>query len=308
MKKIFVSGCFVITATLALAHPGTGIVKDSKGAIYYTDLEQVWKIDPVTSRQTVVVRSVHTHELFMDAGDNLYGEHLWYNGEAADTWEHYVWRLDSRGVLDTVISPSAGFLDNYSFARDSAGNMYQAQRFKPVSRIQKISPDGKVVTLAEGAFGNIGWLHATPRGLVYFADEAGIYKIENGRLQQITTALHRADVYSIWSDEKENLYLALTDTRAVKKITPDGLIKDVVETEASWMPCGGLFDNNGNLWLLETSTANKVRVRKIDAATPAGIAVPAGHPGKKIILPVCAGVLLIAVTGLFLKRMQQKND
>lgn len=29
------------------AHPGIGIVMDSKGNVFYTDLKQVWKIDPL---------------------------------------------------------------------------------------------------------------------------------------------------------------------------------------------------------------------------------------------------------------------
>ena len=78
-------------------HPGTGIVEDSKGNIYYTDLEQVWKIS-LDGKREVVVKNVHSHELFMDQQDNLFGEHLWYNGERANTWGYYVWRLCLRSI------------------------------------------------------------------------------------------------------------------------------------------------------------------------------------------------------------------
>jgi streptogramin lyase len=43
-------------------HPGIGIVEDSNGGVFYTDLKQVWRIDPAGNK-SVVVRNVHTHEL-----------------------------------------------------------------------------------------------------------------------------------------------------------------------------------------------------------------------------------------------------
>ncbi len=63
--------------SIGLAHPGVGIVKDSKGNIYYTDLKQVWKI--ANGKKTVVVPNVHTHELYFDKNDNFYGEGGYYD-------------------------------------------------------------------------------------------------------------------------------------------------------------------------------------------------------------------------------------
>ena len=60
-----------------LSHPGVGIVMDSKGDVYFTDLKHVWKLAP-DGKKNIVVSNVHTHELWIDANDNLYGEHLWY--------------------------------------------------------------------------------------------------------------------------------------------------------------------------------------------------------------------------------------
>lgn len=129
------------------AHPGVGIVKDSKGNIYYTDLEQVWKIAKNGSR-SVAVKNVHTHELFIDASDNLFGEDKWYNGEKLNTWGYFVWCLKNNGTLDTIIKPSPGFLTNYSFVRDAAGNMYLADQ-AATSQIKKILTDGKIEIIAQ---------------------------------------------------------------------------------------------------------------------------------------------------------------
>jgi hypothetical protein len=81
----------VLVAAPALAHPSVSIVADSRGNLYYSDLKQVWRLG-TDGKKTIVVPNVHTHELAIDAQDNLYGEHLWYEGERIDKWGHYVWR------------------------------------------------------------------------------------------------------------------------------------------------------------------------------------------------------------------------
>ncbi|MDP9229560.1 MAG: hypothetical protein M3O67_02675 [Bacteroidota bacterium] len=56
MKNIFLFlVMFLLFISHLFAHPGIGIVKDSKGNIYYTDLKHVWKISTDGNR-TVVVR------------------------------------------------------------------------------------------------------------------------------------------------------------------------------------------------------------------------------------------------------------
>ena len=72
MKRLL----FCLLPILAYAHPGIGIVKNSKGIIYYSDLQQVWKIE--NGLKTIAVPGVHSHELYMDSADNLYGEHVIY--------------------------------------------------------------------------------------------------------------------------------------------------------------------------------------------------------------------------------------
>src|SRR5262245_47073863 len=83
------------------AHPGVGIVQDSRRNVYFTDLKQVWKITP-DGKQTVAVTAVHTHELCLDAADNLFGEHLSYEG-ATQKWSYRIWRRKPDGAVDNVI-------------------------------------------------------------------------------------------------------------------------------------------------------------------------------------------------------------
>src|SRR5687767_5182768 len=85
-------------AAAAHGHPGVGIVQDSRGNVFFTDLKQVWKI-ATDGEMSVAVPKVHTHELCLDDEGNLYGEHLWYEGDATKKWGHCVWCLRRDGTL-----------------------------------------------------------------------------------------------------------------------------------------------------------------------------------------------------------------
>ena len=112
------------------AHPGIGIVRDSKGNVFFTDLKHVWKLTPGGTK-SIAVHDVHTHELWIDTDDNLYGEHLWYEGDATGKWGHRVWKLAPNGTLTDIIPSRRGFRDDYRdffFVRDKYGAMYWADR------------------------------------------------------------------------------------------------------------------------------------------------------------------------------------
>src|SRR5689334_12375605 len=130
--------CFI--SVISFAHPGIGIVEDSRGNVFYTDLAKVWKVTP-DGKRSIAVANVHTHELFIDEGDNIFGEHLWYNGEAADTWGHYAWKLSKDGQFQKIIPDSEGFLEDYSFVRDHFGRMYWADRTNKCQHVVRKNSD-----------------------------------------------------------------------------------------------------------------------------------------------------------------------
>ena len=272
MKKILLL-LFVLAYHFSSAHPPVGIVRDSKGNIYYSDLVHVWKLSP-GGKRSIAVHHVHTHELYLDANDNLYGEHLWYNGESLDTWGHYVWRLSSNNKLDTVIKPSAGFLKNYSFVRDGKENMYWVER-DTVSTFKKRSPDGSITTILKGKFTDVRWMHVTKAGVLYFVDLYDLYKVVAGKLILVAKNISHNTVafgwlgggkhslMGIWTDKYENVYVANLSGQAVKRVTQTGKVENFIHSTTPWSPTGGLFDNDGSLWLLETSVKNEIRVRKI---------------------------------------------
>ena len=297
---------------LVIAHPGIGIVKDSKGNIFYTDLQQVWKISP-GGKKTIAVHNVHTHELYMDANDDLYGEHNWYNGERLNTWGSYAWCLRSNGKLDTVVAIKEGFLENYSFVRDAEGNQYWAEGFK---RIQKKTPDGKISTISEGKFKDIRWMHATANGSLYFIDQLGLYEIDKaGKVQLIAKDVskppgadlrsQRHSTFGIWLDKEQNIYVAIFSQKAVKKISPGGTITDFIHSQTPWAPTGGLFDDEGNLWLMECNTQNEIRVRTVNQKELK--AFPSKATISNQALTITAAIAIILLIGFGTKKLMQKR-
>ncbi len=270
MKKLL--GIFVLlfAGATAQAHPGVGIVRDGSGNVFYTDLKQVWKIAP-DGKKTVAVPNVHTHELCLDAEGNLYGEHLWYEGDATKKWGHRVWCLKRDGSLVDVIPAREGFLQNYSFVRDRASNMYWADR----GAIKKRSPDGKITTHATADFRDVGWMTATSDGTLFLMDGGDLRRIApDGKVATVAAPLsvrkpapaaapNRHYHMGLWADGEGSVYVAIPGERSVLKVKAGGSPAVVARSVGDWSPSGGTFDHEGNLWLLEYSSANAVRVRRI---------------------------------------------
>lgn len=316
MKQILWVLSLILISCFVYAHPGVGIVKDSRGNIFYTDLKQVWKISPDGSRSIAVPR-VHTHELYMDPQDNLYGEHLWFNGEQVNTWGSYVWRLHPDGKMDTAVAVHEGFNEGFSFNQDLGGNQYQVER-ATISRIIKKKPIGQVQVLAEGRFSDIRWMHVTPEGVVYFIDLLDLYRIDtSGRLFCLAKGLAhkpgalsmhsaRHSIFGLWTDDRQNLFAAVYSERTVKKVGPDGSISNVAYSLIPWGPVGGVFDREGNLWLMESSLTNEVRVRKIKAEQLA-VQPRKITPLFNTLVPPGIIIGMLALCGLGLRKLIKKR-
>lgn len=274
-RRLALLALFLSLPASATAHPGIGIVRDARGYIFYTDLHHVWQIAP-DGAKSIAVRDVHTHELYLDAEGNLYGEHLRYEGDATRKWRHRVWKRSPDGSISDVIPEREGFLTGYSFVRDQAGAMYWANRGDKTI-IHKRTPAGQTSTLAEIPSRDTGWLHAAPDGTLYTSDNDDILRIApDGRINTLARDLaippsgrprigQRHDIMGLWLDPADNLYVAVTITRQVKKIDPQGQVTVVATSERPWSPTGGLVSPDGDLWILESSTQNAVRARRIES-------------------------------------------
>ena len=292
MPRLCALLALALTPAIANAHPSWGIVVDSRGNIYYSDLKQVWRMEP-SGRLTVAVPNVHTHELYVDAEDALYGEHLWYEGDRTGKWGHRVWKRTRDGTITTVIPPTEGFRRNYSFVRDREGNMYwpadptgneNGQR----TTIFKRSPDGRVRQMAAG-FQNLRVIAATPEGVIYAVDAGRLQRVspdgswktmasdledQRGLLARATGVIDRAvgldplrhAVMGIWPDARGDVYLASTGTGAVKKVShADGSVRTVYRSRAPFAPNG--ITVAGDTLLVLESAPSSVRVVRVPDGT-----------------------------------------
>jgi len=251
------------------AHPGIGIVKDSKGNIYYTDLSQVWKIK--NGKKVIIVPGVHTHELYIDNMDNLYGEHLEYEGGANNKFNHYLWVLKSDGILDTLVGKRQAYIQvDYSLARDPEGNEYYIKQTDS-NHIFKKSKNGKERVFATGEFKGVTWLHPQKDGSLLYVSDNNIYRAEvNGgvtiaakniasKVPSFKFAAKNRIVWGIWQDDKKNIFVAVFSDQAIKKISSDGAIINYYKSENNWTPTHGVFVND-RLWVLEYSDKHEFRV------------------------------------------------
>lgn len=265
---------FLLLLALALplvAHPSVSVVVDAQGNAYYSDLAQVWKVAP-NGTKTVAVPGVHTHELYLDPQGNLYGEHLWYEGEATDKWGHYVWRRSPDGRVTKIIPNREGFRTTYSFVRDAAGNMYWANRDR--QRIEKVAPNGASTVVASN-LKNVRWMIAEGDGTLHLIDGADLVRVSpKGAATGVVTKVATPSIFrlqigtqhavmGLWTDRAGNVYAAAYANGKVKKITRDGTMTVFAESAGGWSPVGGAFAPNGDLVLLEWSATNKARLRRL---------------------------------------------
>jgi hypothetical protein len=272
MKTLLIIGLLFAGQHL-LAHPGVGIVMDSNGNVFYTDTERVLKID-ATGRKSVVIPDIHTHELFLDSNDNLFGEHLWYDGSTAK-WGHYIWQYSASGKFEKITPDKEGFIKNYSFARDHFGNMFWADRDKPCQHVVRMDSRKNKTIVSDACFENIRWIYANPKGELLFADFQDLVKIDQqGNVKKVakqiankswtkSTVENQNSVFGVWDDSHGNIYTAVASNRVVKKFDASGKEEIVLRTPAPWTPTGGFVSPTGELWILECSDTNAVRVQRV---------------------------------------------
>ena len=259
------AGAFVLLSVAhAIAHPAVGIVVDRRGNVFYTDLAQVWRIAPNGTR-TVAVPNVHTHELSLDAAGTLHGEHLWFDG--GTRWRHYTWKLSASGVLEK--SPTReGFLQDASFVRDPAGNMYWFNPGPPAGFMRR-APGGAVTQLGAGSsYREVRWLAVSAKGEIYFIDGGDLRRMaSSGVVETVAFRIReRAEgwVGGLFVAPEGEVYVAVWSERVVRRFNPATKHVDVVSrSTAPWAPSGVTIAPNGDLWLVETSDSNAVRVRHI---------------------------------------------
>ncbi|MES2797299.1 MAG: hypothetical protein V4683_15105 [Bacteroidota bacterium] len=261
----------ILTLVKVLAHPAIGIVKNSKGEIFFTDTQRIWKISSNGKSKLVVVSNVHTHELSIDKNDNIYGEHLWYG---SSKWSHYIWKYSYDGKFSKHVTDSEGFRSDFSFNLDNFGNMYWLESGKKESTLLRKTTNDKIEILGTYPTTDVRWQFADSKGDFYFIDDNDLKKIYQNKLTTISKDLDglvgenatrkpNNNTFGIWNDTLGNIYVAVTSMNKVLRIEKNGQKTIIYSSKNDWQPTGGLFDNKKNLWVLEANNKNQQRVIKV---------------------------------------------
>ena len=272
-KKIILINLILLSFISIKAHPGIGLVYDGDKTIYYTDLKQVWRLNIETGQKEIAVKDVHTHELHLDKDGNLYGEHYWYV-ESEQKFKHYIWQMNKGGKIEKIREDQYGENYHFSFVRDTNFISYELQKADTEYRILKKDEDS-IAELGQIKLKNPTWKYLSKSGNYYFVDYPSIYKSKGDKVIQLvenisksripfSTQRDRHKIYGIWTDAKENVYVAIYGGRVVRKINEKLEVSTVLKSSLLWSPVNGLFDKNGNLWLMESKLNGKIRVRKVN--------------------------------------------
>lgn len=295
---------------VAFSHPGVGIVKDSKGNIFYTDLHQVWKIN--NGKKKVAVPDVHTHELFIDENDNLFGEGGYYD-DHTEKFYHYLWVLRPNGQIDTIVGMKEAYVhQDFSLARDRQGNEFYTKRFlKPhtdTTHIYKKTHNGVETVFATGNFKDVNWLHPQDDGSLLYASGHSIFRVDSlGNVMTVSNQINNSNsendvlIWGIWQDNFKNVYAAIFSDKTIRKIDLTGSISTVYKSKGNWAPLHGIFDNDYKLWVLEGSDNNEVQVISVDFTST--VPQVTDQNGSRILPYVISGCIVLGIGLWYLKRL-----
>jgi len=269
--------CFALQS--ASAHPPTSLVADSRGNLFFSDLNNVWMVSPAGEAQ-IVVRHVHAHELYVDAEDRLFGEDVTNVG---DLYRHRVWVRRPDGSVTNVLDWRGGHptdLDDYSFVRNAQHQfvLSNARRSLEVRTSNGWGPSSapvmRILPLPSG--GNVHFASVSANGIVFVAIGSNLWRWDgsaDSRFTKLTGDLSgTSDMFSfvqdrhalmgMWPDESGGIYVADYRGRRLWRVLDNGTKSVVYRSDGNWSPSGGMIQGP-DLLVLEWSVTNQGRVVRI---------------------------------------------
>lgn len=260
MRTSFVLRTFIslllclLVGTRASAHPGSGIVVDKYGQIFFTDTGKgVWKIDKQGKLTYMPAQLFHWMAI----------DEVGYFAESRKNFGEWFERVTAQSTKPALIICS-----DFPLTVNRDGNIYYADTRPNSARIVRRTPGGKESVLAsDKIFEFISGIAAGPDGSLYVTEASRanantIRKITmNGKLSILATFVGKGgnDLPSgtvpsycrgLAVDSIGVVYVAATGSRSVLKITPQGKVSTILQEQSPWSPTGvAVFQ--GEVYVLE---------------------------------------------------------
>ncbi len=249
VSTLVVTAQFLFATGTASGHPGSGIVVDAQGNVYFSYFEHgVGKIDP-QGKLTYVGNTRGGHWMCLDA-----------DGGFSRTQPKHFERITPDGVKPTLIyadggSPIAVLRDGLLYYVSNDEKMtpggQQVTRQSPDGKIEIFPPDGKKTTEKLGITG----LAPGPDGSLYIAQPNAILKLKmDGTFISVASSIELKDcdveypdnnaqnllpsLRGLAVDEDGTVFAAAVGCHAAIKLTPAGEVETVLKSERPWSPTG----------------------------------------------------------------------
>jgi len=229
-----------------MAHPGTGIKIDRLGQIYFVDMVSgIWKVD--TRGALTHIPGPGFHWMTLDA-DGLLSATRLPSGPGGE-------------VVRLGADPAVILASSYPVAMGRDGNLYfpSHEAGAPI-RLLKLLPSGQTSVLASlppTAAGtpirDLNDLATGPDGSLYYTEFNAIRRLSReGRVSTVAQNVSPTTCGSVPGlgpgdrpllrglavDSVGNVYVAATGCGSVLRITPDGRVSILFQTEGPWSPTG----------------------------------------------------------------------
>jgi hypothetical protein len=222
--------------TPVLAHPGSGIVVDRLGQVYFVDTGSgLWKLDV---RGTLIrIAAPRFHWMTIDADDRFAGVRL-PSGSGGD-------------VVRVGANPALLLASDFPLAMGHDGNLYSPTPGAGGRLdIRRLDPTGRSAVLASLPVPHLNGLAAGPDGFLYFTENNAIRRISAaGRISTVAEHIILARCASIPGTDANDpllrglaidssgvVYVAASGCGSLLKVTPDGKVTTALQLEGPWSP------------------------------------------------------------------------
>lgn len=291
----------LLTAQTAAAHPQWGVAVDRQGRIYFSDIENVWKVD-ADGRVSNFRRGGgwHTHDINVDDADNLYGADNSYE-PSTRKFRSGIWKMTPEGAFSWVVPMVETLPTGTGIWRDKQGNTYHviASPGGPPTLVRR-SVSGEVAVLGGNAGAARSYRQSVPYsggmgigkdGTVFFSYGPAVYKAAaSGGIQNLTGTIAKTGgsegtvLLGLAIDDDSNIFVADWGNRRLFKIAADRTQSTVLTSDGSWYPTGVAARGNV-LYVLEESHSGDhkplgTRLRKLAAGGTASIIAEVDSSGN----------------------------